>query len=442
MRNIWTIVKKELARVFTDKRVIFSLFILPPLTIYLIYGLMGMSAENENKKVETYHPTVYIVNSPGSITGLKDSNVQAFSDYLLNVQRPEIKKDSSGNVVRDSNGDPVYQLVNIYTTNTLQIKYLTANDDLAEKKTELKAGQFDMIIEFPSNFVTQIENYQDETSYPNVNVYYYMNSSYSQATYTNISYILGDYKSAILHSRFTDTALNAFTQTDIAQGNINKANGSIIGMILPLLLVIYLMAGAMGIGIESIAGEKERGTIATLLVTPIKRSQLAIGKIISIAMIAVLSSVASFLGLLAVLPQFSKMSGNSGESLGKVSYALADYGMILGVMLVAVLFFVALIVVVSTHSKTVKEAGTLIMPIYLIVMGASFFNMFSQSVPQSLTTYLIPVYNVVVALKAIFQFDLNFTNWLVTIASTLVYTFLLIFLIQKMFRSEKVMFNK
>jgi len=197
----------------------------------------------------------------------------------------------------------------------------------------------------------------------------------------------------------------------------------------------------MGIGIESIAGEKERGTIATLLVTPIRRSQLAIGKIISIAIIAVLSSVASFLGLLAVLPQFAKI-GEGGESIGKVSYALSDYGMLLGIMLTAVLFFVALIVIVSTYSKSIKEAGTLVMPLYLVVMGAAFFNMFTQNVSDDIVYYLIPVYNIVISLKALFQFDLTLANWLFTVSSTMAYTLILIFLIQSMFKSEKVMFNK
>ena len=111
-------------------------------------------------------------------------------------------------------------------------------------------------------------------------------------------------------------------------------------------------------------------------------------------------------------------------------------------MVAAVLLFVSLIVIVSTYAKSVKQASALIMPLYLIVMGAGFLNMFSEDISQNVTQYLIPVYNVVIALKALFLFDLSFINAWITIISTFVYTIILVFVIQKMFRSEKIMFNK
>ncbi len=406
MKNIWTIIKKELKRVFTDRRVIFSLFVLPPLTIYLIYGLMGMSAERENERVEEYTSIVYVINSPETI----DNNGEVapgFMDYL--VDNKPIK-------------------TNLNTADASEL------EDLRDK---LENQEIDLIIEFPSNFETKAIN--NETL--GVNLIYNINRTYSQNAYLNYSSTLQNYETEIAGTRVDLDLLEVFDLSIDPVGDEEKAKGSILGMILPLLLVIYLMAGAMGIGIESIAGEKERGTIATLLVTPIKRSQLAIGKIISIAIIAVLSSIASFLGLLAVLPQFAKIGGEEG-AIETASYALIDYGMILGIMLTTVLFFVALIVIVSTYAKSIKEAGTLIMPLYLIVMGAAFFNMFTQNVSKEFINYLIPIYNVVVALKAVFSFDLSITNWLITLGSTIIYTVLLIFLIQKMFRSEKVMFNK
>src|SRR5690554_112188 len=81
MKNIWTIVKKELARVFTDKGMIFSLFILPPLMIYLIYGLMGMGAERESDKAQKYIASVYVVNSPEQFN-IQDSVIPSFNNFL------------------------------------------------------------------------------------------------------------------------------------------------------------------------------------------------------------------------------------------------------------------------------------------------------------------------------------------------------------------------
>ena len=61
--------------------------------------------------------------------------------------------------------------------------------------------------------------------------------------------------------------------------------------LLPMLLMIFLFSGCMAVAPESIAGEKERGTITTILVTPIRRSDLAIGKITALSVIALLSGI-------------------------------------------------------------------------------------------------------------------------------------------------------
>ncbi len=409
MRNIWTIVKKELTRVFTDKGVIISLFILPPLTIYLIYGLMGMSAEKANKSANEYTAIVYVINAPDKISSNEKeaASFEAFLDENLEINANITYEDSN---------------------------------KLVEIKTKLENEEIDLIIEFPSNFKETVENYID--TLPKVNMYYNINKTYAENIYLSFQNTLTLYENKIAGTRVDLDLLKVFEIVKDKTGDDEKEKGSAISKILPLLIVIYLMAGGMGIGMESVAGEKERGTIATLLVTPIKRSQLAIGKIISISIISVLSSIASFIGLLAVMPSFAKIGGDTEEGFGKISYDLTDYAMLFTVMFAAVLLFVAIIVVVSTYSKSVKQAGTLVMPIYLLVMGAAFFNVFTQDIPQSISSYIIPIYNIVLALKAVFQFELSITNWLFTVASTFGYTIILIFLIQKMFRSEKIMFNK
>lgn len=410
MRNIWTIIKKELARVFTDRGMILSLFLIPPLTIYLIYGLMGMSAEKQTEKIESHVSTVYVVNAPSEITGEK-GEVESFLDYLESFQDKE-------------------------TGLKFTVKTMEENQTIDDLKDLVEEQKADLIIEFSPNFKENVLNDTKEL----ITLHYNINNTYSQNTYADFIAKMSTYQMKIAGTRVELDKLNVFSLGEGRIGDEKKAQGSIIGMIMPLLLVIYLMAGAMGIGIESIAGEKERGTIATLLVTPIKRSELAIGKIVSISIIAVLSSIASFLGLLAVLPQFAKIAETNEGING--NYSLGDYGMLLLIMIVAVLFFVTLIVIVSTYSKSTKQASTLVMPLYLIVMGAAFLNMFSIELTQNFTTYIIPVYNIVIALKALFQFELSITNGLITVVSTAIYTLLLVFVIQKMFRSEKIMFNK
>lgn len=419
MINIWTIIKKELTRVFTDKGMIFSLFIIPPLTIYLIYGLMGMSAENQTEKYRTYEATVYVINPPEEISGERGT-AKSFLDYLDDFILDEDDED--------------YE-------KSLKFRVLQAEENqLNSIRKKVENENADLLIYFTSDFKEKVETKNPDL--PPIKLYYNINNSYSKNTYYDFMGKLSEYRMSLTATRVDLEELTVFVELPQELGDEEKAKGSVLSMILPLLLVLYLMAGAMGVGIESIAGEKERGTIATLLVTPIKRSQLAIGKVISISIISVLSSIASFLGLLAVLPQLAKVAENNNEAFGGVSYTLTDYSLLLLIMVTAVLFFVTLIVIVSTYAKSTKQAGTLIMPLYLIVMGTALLNMFNEEISQSLSNYIIPVYNIVISLKALFQFELTFINGLATIISTIVYTLLLIFVIQKMFRSEKIMFNK
>jgi len=421
MKNIWTILKKELARVFTDKTMIFSLFILPPLTIYLIYGLMGLSLKNETEKINTYTPTVYVVNAPDTFVN-NEKQVKSFSEIVEEYK----------------------QLMKLTETNSLIANanfFYINEDELEDAKSKLQTKEVDLILYFPTNFISLVQNGSTNNK-PQVEILYNIDKSYSESTYYDSLSLINQYKNTIAATKIDLNELIIFDQKVTDVGDTEKAQGRFLGMILPMILIIYLFTGAMSVGMESVAGEKERGTIATLLVTPIKRSELAIGKIISISIIAVLSSIASFLGIVAAMPQLTQMSGGDENIIGGLNYQVGDYLMLFGIMFVSVLMFVGLVLIVSTFAKTTKQAGALTTPLMLVVMGISFFNMFSMEVSQNPLEYLIPVYNIVLALKAIFQFSITFVNWLLAILSTIIYIVLLVFLIQKMFKSEKIMFSR
>jgi len=421
MKNIWTILKKELARVFTDKTMIFSLFILPPLTIYLIYGLMGLSLKNETEKINTYTPTVYVVNAPDTFVN-NEKQVKSFSEIVEEYK----------------------QLMKLTETNSLIANanfFYINEDELEDAKSKLQTKEVDLILYFPTNFISLVQNGSTNNK-PQVEILYNIDKSYSESTYYDSLSLINQYKNTIAATKIDLNELIIFDQKVTDVGDTEKAQGRFLGMILPMILIIYLFTGAMSVGMESVAGEKERGTIATLLVTPIKRSELAIGKIISISIIAVLSSIASFLGIVAVMPQLTQMSGGDENIIGGLNYQVGDYLMLFGIMFVSVLMFVGLVLIVSTFAKTTKQAGALTTPLMLVVMGISFLNMFSMEVSQNPLEYLIPVYNIVLALKVIFQFSITFVNWLLAILSTIIFIVLLVFLIQKMFKSEKIMFSR
>lgn len=160
------------------------------------------------------------------------------------------------------------------------------------------------------------------------------------------------------------------TEYDLASKE--DSTGQIFSMMLPMLLMIFLFSGCMAIAPESIAGEKERGTIATLLVTPMKRGQLAMGKIISLGIIGLLSGISSFVGTMLSLP---KLMGTESNAMDASVYSVTDYILLLLVILTTVLVLVGALAVISAFAKTVKEAGSMIMPLMVVVMVISITSM-------------------------------------------------------------------
>jgi sodium transport system permease protein len=202
-------------------------------------------------------------------------------------------------------------------------------------------------------------------------------------------------------------------------------------------MMIFLFSGAMTVAPESIAGEKERGTIATLLVTPLKRWELALGKVISLSCIAVLSGASSFIGMMLSMP---KMLGNMPEQASAALYSIGDYAVLFAIITSTVLMFVALISLISAFAKTIKEASTLVMPLMIVVMLVGALGMLG-SAQTDLLFYLIPIYNSVQCMVGIFSFSYQPLFVLLAVGVNLIVTAVCIVVLTKMFNSEKIVFS-
>ncbi len=213
--------------------------------------------------------------------------------------------------------------------------------------------------------------------------------------------------------------------------------GKMLSGLLPMLIMTFIFSGCSGVAPESIAGEKERGTIATLLVTPVKRSALALGKVISLSIIALLAGVSSFLGTILSLP---KMMGDEVD-LNVVSYSISDYLLLLVVIISTVLVMVSIISIVSASAKSVKEATTMMAPFMIGVMLISILPMLGADIGGK-AAYAIPLFNSVKAMSAIFGFKTDIVMALVSVGVNLVATGLLVTVLTKMFDNENVMFGK
>ncbi|MEG0076977.1 ABC transporter permease [Anaerorhabdus sp.] len=386
MRNILTIIKKELARFFKDRKLVFTTVLFPGLMIYLLYSFMGSGFLSKIEGDDTYIPKIYVSEMPS----------------VLEPMFVETKFDYRG----------------------------FEENELDTILTQIENKEIDVAILFPSEFEANVE---DRSSIPNIQIYYNSTKSDSMSAYRVIDTVLNQYENSL--SNVFDINNTQGVIYDLASEK--DLTGEMFSMMLPMLLMIFIFSGCMGIAPESIAGEKERGTIATLLVTPMKRSELAIGKIISLSIISLLAGLSSFLGTILSLP---KLYGSQMEGVNAMAYSMTDYAMLLMIILSSILIIISLISIISAYSKSVKEASTAIMPLMIIVMLIGVSSMMIGEKGPALLTALIPLYNNVACMNGIFGFSLNTMYFAITIIVNLIYTFIFVFVLAKMFNSEKCMF--
>lgn len=388
-KGIWPVMKKELARFFKDRRLCLTTLLLPGLMIYVIYSFMGDALGSQFTVSEDYTYQIEAIHLPDSVAEMSEE---------LPVQFRSI--------------DPSQQ---------------------ADALNAVQNQELDLLLIFPQDFDAQVAAYDvsSEAAAPNVEIYYNSAATESSEAYDQVTALLEAHETAIANKFDINRGSGTYDLVDA-----QDLAGMTFASLMPMLIMIFLFSGCMAVAPESIAGEKERGTIATILVTPIHRSELALGKIFSLSIIALLSGLSSTIGVLLSMP---KLMG--GTDISMTVYGLGDYAMLGLVVLSTVLLLIALISIISAFAKSTKEAQTLIMPLMIIVMVIGVSGMFGEPTQDSLL-YLIPLYGSVQSMAGIFAFDFNMVHTAICVISTLCYAAACIFVLTRMFHSERIIFTR
>lgn len=389
--NIFTILKKELKRVFMDRKLAFAVFIMPGFTIAVIYSLMGGMIEQTGKDASEHIPITYVTNMPNE-----------FQETALAMYGGGI--------------------------NIIEFEQSKLNENI----NKLEQGEIDVIIVFENDFIKKMDS-----SLPSVTKYTNSLKDNSIMAGYMVDSTLESFRQSILAQRLGDSERAIVFKT--GQEDVAKAGekaGQAISMLMPMLLTIFLFAGAMQVGVDTIAGEKERGTIATMLLTPVKRSHIAIGKMLSLAIISLVSCMSSLVGIIVSLP-FSKSMFGGGFELSDLTYKIGDYLFLIVQMAVLAISFVAIICLMSSLAKNIKEAGSYIAPVYILVMMISISTMFAGDGGN--WGYFMPIYGNILNIKDIFTLNYSHINGLFSIISALIFALLMSYIMVRIFYSERMM---
>lgn len=376
---IWTIAKKEFFRFFKDKRMLFALFF-PGIMIYIIYSFLGGTLIPSLNPSEDYTYRVCVVNAPAWLT----------EDSLSVVGKFELQ---------------------------------TSETELVDGEQKVEDGELDAYLVFPNDFALGGVNGQLSE------VKLYTNSADAESA------MAAQLLTAALSSvQFGAPNFLLIPQDVATEGDLSAMLVSTVG---PMLILAMLLAGCVSVAPESIAGEKERGTFAMMLVTPVKRGYLAAGKVISLSAISLLSGLCSCAGITLSLP---KLVGEENLSLSALGYGFTEYASLFGIVLSSVLLLVSLVSILSAWAKSVKEATAMISPIMVIVLlvslGTSFLPM------NEWYFFCIPLLNSAAALGGVFSMATQPLFVVITVLINLAVAGVLMWVLSRMFSSEKIMFAK
>ena len=380
MNSLWNILKKELMELFRDKKSLMMMLMIPIMIPSIVIGFSAMFDTQATKIAEEY-------------------NKIGFSYELSDVEK-SIAKELKIEVTEES----TEELENLYQEGKIDI-YITRNG---------------------SNYTLNGEE-KESTTY-----------AFSLATnYLNI------YKQYLQNEYLTDHKVDANEVLNILTISENiKVKENYFANYITTYGFIFII---MGITVSSTypatdttAGEKERGTLETLLTFPIKARDIIIGKFLSVS----LSNIITGLLCLILLAISLNVAGDKFEIYKGVNLSLSFITILyLFVVIVAYSFLVSgLCIAIASKAKTFKEAQSALTPLTLIAVFPAMI-VFLVDIKSSTILSLIPFVNFTLLFEEISKGTVNVLNLFLMLISTLTLIAIVLTIIIKQYKSEKILFQ-
>lgn len=375
MKNILIIAKKEITDLLRDKRTLMTMIVIPVLVFPLIMGITGKITSNNIKKEQEKVLRIGLVQSANSATiqqlfdGRQDIKFSLFPD--ASQFESLIQQDSIDGA-------------------------LLASDSLPESIAAMKSAQITLL-------------------------YKSANWGVKERTMT----VLEGYKNTLMNERLAKLNINrqSIDPVEIKIQDVSSVRekiGQSIGGMIPYILIIFSFIGCMYPAIDLFTNEKERGTLETILVTPVKRLEILFGKMIVVALTGLISAVLSLIGLSVGLKQFS--SDLPEDIMGTLMNFIEPSNaiMLIAMLVPLLIFFASLLTMVTTYAKSYKEAQSIISPMMIIIIMPAVIGMM-PGIKLNFSTALIPIANISLATKEIIAGTISYPMYAVVLCSLLVY---------------------
>jgi sodium transport system permease protein len=401
LRNVGIVYKKELTEALRDRRTVISTILVPLLLFPVLSVGFGALAVALVGKAKGEVPKVMLrggEDSPAVVEGLRK------------LDKIEIVPATSG-----------------------------WKDQIINK--EIRAA-----VEIPAGFQSDVAQEKSDT----VKIYNYEGEMKSEFASDKVENYLKDYSNTVVKARLAakNLPVGVLKPFEFRRENVappEKVSGAAIGGLIGYMVILLCMTGAMYPAMDLTAGEKERGTMETILSSPISRMHLVLGKFLLILTAALGTAALSVLSMGASFSVLSHYTGQTAGGRAAAAGLLLKLGpkTVISVFLMALplaVLFSAVLMTIALFAKTYKEAQSYLTPMTFVVIIPALAAMLpgAELTPK---LSLIPILNVSLLCKELVAGTYHWNYIGIIFASTCVYAVAALFLAIKMFQRESVLFR-
>jgi sodium transport system permease protein len=401
LRNIGIVYRKELTEALRDRRTLVTTFLVPLLMIPVLgVGFTGVmsavigSAKREKAKVAV----IQSEDSPAVVNALK--------------QNPKL------NVV-------------------------PAPEDW---KTQVVEKRIRAAVEIPPHF--QEDMARGRAGAIKINIY--GGELKSEMAAVNVESALKEYRDSIAADRLMANRLPAellkpFSVKRQSIASPEKTAGAILGGIIAYMLILMCLQGAMHPAIDLTAGEKERGTMETILSSPVSRTHLVLGKFLLVVTASLITAMLLLVSVSIssnVLQKSGALDqmGDEGEPAPQLALRPAAIGSVMIMTVPLSVLFSAGLITIALFAKSHKEAQSYIAPLMFLVIIPAISAML-PGVDLTPKLAIVPLLNVSLLCKELATGEYHWNYIIIIFASTCVYAAGALYLAVKMFQRESVLFR-
>lgn len=316
----------------------------------------------------------------------------------------------------------------------------------ADYKDQISNKKIRAAVQFPPGFEAKLRGNDDALA---VKILHYAGEIRSQFALRTLQKVLSDYRDVVVEERLRAASLSPallepFTSEEENVAPPEKVGGAMLGGLIPYFIIILTLTGAAYPAIDLTAGEKERGTIETILASPVSRTELVAGKflmVVSASLTTSILAIASFAATFLFAGQeFSQTLGRRGtQGLAFVISGKAVAAVFFMVLPLAVLFSGALLAI-ALLAKSYKEAQSYIQPLIIVVILPAIVALL-PGVELNAKLALVPVLNVSLVSKEILTGNYPWGLIGLIFGSCSLYAAAALFVAVRAFQRESVLFR-